>query len=419
MKHQLILVGVNHKSAPIWLREKFHSELDQIKHRLNLMTGNGSRIREAVILSTCNRIEVYALSYENENTSNSLLSMLSEWGRTPTDELARHAYTLFDDAAARHLFAVASGLDSLILGEQQIQLQVRNAVRIAKEAGASGHVLSELFQSADRSATRVRKEIGLAFDGSSVSSAAISLLTSRYPNVESVLIVGAGKMMTLAADKLKSAEKREILIANRTPQRAEALARRVSGAPWPYEEISSALERVDAVIIFTSSNDYVIKAGDISSAILKRPNRELVLLDGSVPRNIDPQATEISGVHLYNIDDLAPFTNVKLPEHKMSEASLIIDADVTKFFAKLRSYQANDTLRELHQLAEEIRQRELSRALNRMDKISRRQKVIIDILTRRIINKLLYEPTARLKEHAGNGDGESFDLAIRELFAIS
>jgi glutamyl-tRNA reductase len=233
-----------------------------------------------------------------------------------------------------------------------------------------------------------------------------------------LLIVGAGKMIRLAADELKSSEKREILIANRTFQRAEALATRVSGAPWPYEEIPSALERVDAVIIFTSSNDYVISAGDISSAIHKRPKRELILIDGSIPRNIDPQATDIPGVHLYNVDDLAPFA-VKIPENRMSEASLMIGAEVTKFFAKLRSYQANDTLRELHQLAEEIRQRELSRALNRMDKISSRQREIIDILTRRIINKLLYEPTARLKEHAGNGDGESLDLAIRELFAIS
>lgn len=418
MKHQLILVGANHKSAPIWLREKFHCELDQIKYHLKLMT-DGSGIREAVILSTCNRIEVYALTYGNENTRNFLLTMLSDWGRTPTDELARHSYTLFDDAATTHLFAVASGLDSLIIGEQQIQLQVRNAAKIAKEAGASGRVLSELFHSADGSATRVRKEIGLEFDGSSVSSAAVSLLTTRYPNVNSVLIIGAGKMMTLAADKLKSAEKCEILIANRTSQRAAALARRVSGAPWPYEEIPSALERVDAVLIFTSSNDYVINAGHISSAIQKRPNRELILIDGSVPRNIDPQAAEISGVHLYNIDDLAPFAEVKIPECKLTEASLTIDAEAAKFFAKLRSYQANDTLRELHQLAEEIRQRELSRAFNRMDNISNRQKEIIDILTRRIINKLLYEPTARLKEHAGNGDGESFDLAIRELFAIS
>jgi len=418
VRHKLVLVGINHKSAPIWLREKFHCDPDQIKYRLSMLTGNRSRIGEAVILSTCNRIEVYALTYGNEN-GQSLLAMLSDWGRTPTDEIARHVYTLFDAAAATHLFAVASGLDSLILGEKQIQFQVKSAAKIAKEAGASGSVLSELFQCADHSATRVRKEIGLDVDGSSVSSAAILLLDSRYPNTNSMLIVGAGKMMTLAADKLNSAEKREILVANRTSQRAEALARHVSGAPWPYEEIPSALERVDAVLTFTSSNDYIIDAGDISSAMQKRRNRELILIDGSVPRNIDPQAAEISGVHLYNIDDLAPFAEVQISENMISGASSIIDAGVVKFFAKLRSYRANDTLRELHQLAEEIRQTELSRTFNRMDKISSRQKKMIDILTKRIINKLLYEPTARLKEHAGNSDEEAFDLAIRELFAIS
>lgn len=226
-------------------------------------------------------------------------------------------------------------------------------------------------------------------------------------------------MMTLAADKLNSTEKHEILVSNRTAQRAEALARLVSGTPWPYEEIPSALERVDAVLTFTSSNDFIISAGDISSAMQKRPNRELILIDGSVPRNIDPKAAEILGVHLYNVDDLAPFAQVQNPENRLSEASLIIDAEVAKFFAKLRSYRANDTLRELHQLAEQIRQTELSRAFSRMDKISSRQKKMIDILTRRIINKLLYEPTARLKLHAGNGDEEAFDLVIRELFAIS
>jgi len=382
------------------------------------MTGNGSGIREAVILSTCNRIEVYALTYERkENTSTLLLTMLSDWGRTSVDELAKHAYTLNDEAAASHLFAVASGLDSLVLGEQQIQLQVRNAVKISEEACASGRVLSELFHTADRFATRLRKEIGLGFDGSSVSSAAISLLTSHCQKANSLLIVGAGKMITVAADRLK-ATIHEILITNRTPQRAEALAKCMSGIPWPFDEIPSALERVDAVLTFTSSNEYVISAADISLAIQKRSNRELILIDGSVPRNIDPQAAVISGVQLYNIDDLAPFAG-KIPEHKILEAGLMIDQEVSKFSTKFRSYQANDTLKELHQLAENIRQEELSRALNRMAKFSNRQKEIIDVLTRRIINKLLYEPTACVKEHAGRGDGESFDLIIRELFAIS
>ncbi len=416
MKQQLILVGANHKSAPIRLREKFHCDVNQIKYRLRLI--KESRIREAVILSTCNRIEVYALAYDNEDASKSLFAMLSEWGRTPIEELSRHAYTLFDDSAVTHLFEVASGLDSLALGEQQIQVQVGNALKIAQEVDASGAFLSELFYAADRAAKKVRKQMGSEFEATSVSSAAISLLTSGFPNVHTVLIVGAGKMVTLAADKLKSSGEYEILIANRTYQRAEALARRVSGAPWPYDELPSALKRIDALLIFTSANDYLINAEDISSAIQKRPNCELVLIDGSVPRNIDPDSARLAGVHLYNIDDLAPLADVKISESRKHEAKLTINAEVAKFFTKLRSYQANDTLRELHQLAEEIRQSELKRAFNRMDRLSNHQREIIDALTRRIVNKLLYAPTLRLKEHAGNGDAESLDL-IRELFTIS
>jgi glutamyl-tRNA reductase len=197
------------------------------------------------------------------------------------------------------------------------------------------------------------------------------------------------------------------------------LARRLSGTLWPYEEIPSALERVDAVLTFTSSNNYVINTRDVASAMSKRQNRELILIDGSVPRNIDPQVSKISGVHLYNVDDLASFVEVKLPNDRMSAATAAIKVEVVKFFARLKSYQVNDTLKELRRLAEEIRERELSRALNRMDRISDHQKEIIDLLTRRIINKLLHEPTTRLKEHASNGDGEAFDVLVRELFAIN
>jgi len=417
IEQRLVLVGANHKSAPIWLREKLHCDFGQISDRLSAITRNGSGIREGVILSTCNRIELCVVADGNEN-GQSLLTLMSDWARTSKDELARRVYTLFDAAAARHLFSVASGLDSLILGEQQIQLQVKDAIRIAKQAGTSGNILSELFQSADRSATRIRTKFGFGLDGTSVSSAAILLLSSKYPNINSILIVGAGKMMSLAADKLNLMKKSEILVANRTLQKSQTLARRISGTSWPYEQIPSALERVDAVLVFTSSSEYVITTEDISSALRKHPARELILVDGSMPRNIDPRTAEIQGVHLYNIDDLVPFVELQIPEFTLAQARLMIEEEVSKFFTRLRSRRANDTLRELHQLAEEIRQTELSRALNRMDKVSSQQKKMIEVLTRRIINKLLYEPTARLKKRAGDGDA-AFDLAIRELFAIS
>ena len=225
-------------------------------------------------------------------------------------------------------------------------------------------------------------------------------------------------MMTLAVDNLASMTDCEILVTNRTIQRAEALAKRLGGKVWPFEQLYSALEGVDAVLAFTSSNEHVVRAKDLEPIMVKRGNRELILIDGSVPRNIDPQVNRILGVQLYNMDDLAPYVEARSNDGSVSNANKAIRAEVEKFYARLRSYQAIDTLKDLRRIAEEIRVHELSHALNRMDKISNRQKEIVDLLTRRIINKLLYEPMTRLKEHASNGDGETFDALVRELFAI-
>lgn len=414
---QLVLVGTNHKFATIQLRERLNLGTNEIKDHLRFLAkGNG--IVEAVILSTCNRTEVYAVTDGRQNVSKYITEMMSKWSNIQHDELTKHVYTLFNDETVAHLFAVASGLDSLVIGEQQIQMQVRSAAKLAEEAGTIGRTLIELFQSVYRVASRIREESSLGFGRASVSSAAVSLLNYRLPRAHSILIIGAGKMMKLAAENLASIKKCEILVTNRTTQRAEALAKRLGGMVLPFEEIPSALERVDAVLAFTSSNNYVIRSKDIKLAMVKRNNRELILIDGSVPRNVDPEVVGISGVQLYNVDDLAPFVENGSSDGSISNANLVIKSEVEKFCARLRSYQANDTIKELWKVAEEIRVRELSRALNRIDKISTRQKEIVDLLTRRIVNKLLYEPTSRLKAHASNGDVETFDALVRELFAI-
>jgi glutamyl-tRNA reductase len=415
---QLLMVGTNHKFAPIQMREKLNFGVNEIKDWLSILTRNGSGIDEAVILSTCNRTEIYAVTDGSQNTSKYLTEIMCKWSGMPYDELTKHVYILFSEEAVGHLFAVASGLDSLVVGEQQIQIQVRNAARMANEVGTMGRFLNELFQSAYRAASRVRKESGLGLDRASVGSAVVSLLNSRLPSARSIIIIGAGKMMTLAVDNLASMTECEILVTNRTIERAEALAKRLGGKVWPFEQLYSALEGVDAVLAFTSSNEHVVRAKDLEPIMVKRGNRELILIDGSVPRNIDPQVNRILGVQLYNMDDLAPYVEARSNDGSVSNANKAIRAEVEKFYARLRSYQAIDTLKDLRRIAEEIRVHELSHALNRMDKISNRQKEIVDLLTRRIINKLLYEPMTRLKEHASNGDGETFDALVRELFAI-
>lgn len=411
----LIMVGTNHKFAPIPLREKLNFEPNKIKDYLNDLTRKGRGIVETVILSTCNRTEIYAVTEGDQNHSKNLIEAMSKWSGIQYDELTNHLYILHREEAVGHLFSVASGLDSLVVGEQQIQAQVRNAGKLAEETGTMGRLLRELFQSAYRAANRIREETGLGHDKASVGSAAISLMNSRLPHARSILIIGAGKMMTLAANRLESMTECEILVTNRTIQRAESLAKRLAGKVWPFEQLYSALERVDAVLAFTSSNEPVIRAKQLESVMAKRKGRTLVIIDGSVPRNIDSQAKGIPGVQLYNMDDLAPFVENRSSERVVSAANKAIKGEVDGFLARLRG---NDTLKDLRRIAEEIRTRELSRALNRMDKISNHQKEIVDLLTRRIINKLLYAPTTRLKEHASNGDGETFDALVRELFAI-
>ena len=262
----------------------------------------------------------------------------------------------------------------------------------------------------------------LGYADASVASASISLLNkaSKDNPIRSMLLLGAGKMIKLAVGGLSSLNLTEIWVMNRTTERAEELAKRVGGYVLPFNKMSESLEKTDAVLICTSSPSYVIKFDDLESAIRKRNGRPIILVDASVPRNVDPSAAMIPGVKLYNIDDLAPFveTDGKLSKARTEEGRKLIQVEVNDWCAHIEAYNANDTLKNLRKVAEEIREKELSRALRKLGSVSERERAIMDLLTRRIVNKLLYEPTARLKERTGHGDGEAYDEAIRELFGL-
>jgi glutamyl-tRNA reductase len=345
---------------------------------------------------------------------------MSKWSGIPTEELSEQVYTFHDNEAVKHLFTVAAGLDSLVLGEQQIQEQVKIAVREAAEIGTTGRILPELFQRAYRTATRVRKETGIGLDGGSISSAAVTLLKtiSQKDPIQTILLIGAGKMMNLAATDLSSLAN-QIWVTNRTTERAAVLAERVDGKLLPFDQIQNSLHQFDAILCFTSSSDHLISATDLKRAVGKCKNHRLILIDASVPRNFDPESAKIPGIQLYNIDDLAAHVTDHISsQNRILKAGSLIEKEVEDFEAHARVYNVNDTLKNLRSMAEEIRANELSKALLRMHNASERDKQIMDLLTRRIINKLLHEPTARLKEHASNGDGESYEAIIRELFAM-
>jgi glutamyl-tRNA reductase len=415
------MVGTNHRYAPIEVRERLSCQPQILRTRLKSLIADGKGVNNVVVLSTCNRTEIYAVCRDVTAATEYLIRELSNWSGIPAGELRNSLCAINDEEAVRHIFKVSSGLDSLVIGEQQIQGQVREAVRIADQADTSGRILSELFHRAYRIATIIRKETGLGNDGSSVSSAFVSLLgeISSQHELQSLLLVGAGKMITLAASDLSTVVKTEVLVANRTYQRAEDLAKRIGGKPIRFEQLSSAMESVDAVFTCTGSSDYLIKAIGLEAIMKKRSGRPLILIDASVPRNVEPTASMIRGVKLYNIDDLAPYVRVdELLRKQMISAEEMIEREISSFYTRIRLYNANEVLRELRKMAEDIREKELSRTLRKMGRLSEHEKEILDLLTTRIVNKLLYEPTVRLKEHISNGDGETYESLVRELFAI-
>jgi glutamyl-tRNA reductase len=419
---RLQVVGVNHRQARVEIRERLCCPAEKLPSRLHAIIQGNKNIMEAVILSTCNRTEIYTLSSNDASVAEYVTKMMSDWSGIPVAKLKQHSNLLLGEEAVRHLIAVTSGLDSLVVGEQQIQDQVKEASKVAGQAGTSGRFLSELFKYAYRAATNIRKETNVGLERPSVGSAAVSLLkrvSSDHP-ISSILLVGAGRMISLATEDLAAFSKTEVWVGNRTIQRARKLAERVGGKPLQLEQIQTALQRVDAVLICTSSTGYLIKVEDMEAAMPNRGDRPIILIDASVPRNIDPDVAKIPGIQLYDIDDLAPFVgeNQEPYRSKIVKAEELVRVEAKTFHARIRSYDANDTLKDLRRLAEEIREKELSRAMRRLGDISDREKEIVDILTCRIINKLLYEPSARLREHASNGDGEAYEAVIRDLFAI-
>ncbi len=418
---QLTMVGTNHKHAPIEVRERLWCPSESLPTRLRNIVSENKNIQEVVILSTCNRTEIYAISSRDPNPSVYLTNMMMSWCDIP--DLKECIYSLSGDEAARHLIMVASGLDSLVLGEEQIRDQVREAARTAARVGTIDRFLSGLFQHAYTAAAEIRNRSGLGPRGSSVSSAAIFVLKdlARESPINLILLVGAGKMISLAAEDLSTFPGIEVWVANRNFQRAKDLAARFRGKPIEFGEIPTALQKTDVVLTCTSSSDYIITAQDLERLMSKRGDRRLIVIDTAVPRNVDPAAERVPGIRLFNIDDLSPFVknNDQSTQTKITKAEEFAHREAEKFYARMRAYNAADTLKDLRRVAEDIREKELSRALRRLGNVPAREKEIVDLLTQRIVNKLLFEPTTRLKEHASNGDSETYEAVIRELFAIS
>jgi len=411
----LSVTGVSHHTCPIEVRERFALPEGSAPPPLD------GRTSESAWLATCNRTELYALS----DDPGAAEAVFAEALGVPPDLAERYRYTLDETEAARHLFQVASGLDSLVLGEHEILGQVRNALGAAREQGSAGPVLTRLFQDALTAGKRVRSETEISRWPVSMSGAAVSILLERQGlatlEPTSVLVVGAGEMARGVARCLKGMDARELAIANRTDGRARDLARETGGEALAWPLAPETLARFDAIVSCTSAPGFVLTREMVeATARHLPPERSIHLVDLAVPRDIDPEAASIGAVHLSNLDDARDIVDDSLSrrsEH-IEPAERIIEEQIACFREWTAARSASDSIRVLKERADSIRQRELDWVMPKLAGLSESERAAVEQFSSRLVNKLLHTPTLRLRETAGRDEGDALGDLLQRVFGL-
>ncbi|HEX6988691.1 MAG TPA: glutamyl-tRNA reductase [Bacillota bacterium] len=415
----VVVVGMNHRTAPIEVRERL-ALTDEARQAFSGSVGALASVDEHAILSTCNRLEVYAVVTRYHEALEHLVDLMARRADMRSDTLLSYLYNFHHHQAARHLFRVACGLDSMILGETQILGQVRDAYQAAQRDGTVGTVLHELFQRALRLGKRVHSESGLSRHAASVSSAAVELARRRLGDLKgrTVLVIGAGDMAELAADILHG-QGAAVLVANRTAGRAEELAARFEGAAVALAELPQALARADIAIVSTAAPGHLLTAETVALAAAGRRS-PLLLIDISMPRNIEPAAGQVPGVSLYHIDDLQAVVeeNLRRREQEIPGVEAMVQDEVAGFSRWFEELYVVPLIRSLRLYAEEIRREEVDRLLARMPELDARQRRLVEAATASMVKRLLNEPTVRLRRYAGRDEAEMYVQALGDLFNL-
>jgi len=412
----ILVVGTNHKTAPIEVREKLALTSNQLEREHHLLT---NYIDQGVILSTCNRSEVYALVSDPEDGRREIERFFKEYRDVSLNEFSDCLYTYFQEDAVRHLFRVSSGLDSMILGDEQIRGQVCQALKVAQAGGSLRHPLLRLFQQALRVSRRVRNESGIDKYGASASRASVVLAREVFGEIGtcSVLIIGAGQTGRLTAKAMRDSNVQQLTIIGRTYEKAAALADRFNARVAPFDRLIECLASSDIVISSTGASGFILGFNEVREAMQGREHRPLLLIDIAVPRDIDPQVKSLGNVFLYDIDDLEAVSAPDIGEKqkKLSKAAAIIDSEVAKLMEWWHALEVMPTIIALRGKAENIRQKEVNKNLGRMSELSEEEWTRIDALTRSIVNKILHYPTVCLKD---SNRGLRHQLMVEELFAL-
>ncbi len=418
----LSCLGLNHTTAPLALREQIAFNDDQARLALACLRRCGERYRlsELVILSTCNRMELYAAGPTDKPPA--LEAFLNETRPAALDELAPHLYRLEGAAVAWHLFRVAAGLDSLVLGEPQILGQVTRALELARSQEAAGPLLNRLFQSAIHAGKRARAETSISRNPASIPSLAAGLAERATPTLPTahIVVLGAGEMAELTVEALRKRGAGRIAVVNRSPRRADELAARWSAQTIPFEALDQALAQADILIASTSAPHTVVEAGMVQAAMRIRPARPLTLIDIAVPRDIDPQASAIPNVQVHDIDALSAHLDRSLAE-RAAEAPLveaILAEELDAFLAFLHSQEMLPLIADLRRQADAIRRAELEKTLRRLPDLSPDEQARIEALTVALVNKLLNPATQRLRAEAACPYAREYATVARTLFGV-
>jgi glutamyl-tRNA reductase len=418
----IVLVGINHKSAPVEVRELLAFTEEACSTGLRTLV-DGEVVREGLIVSTCNRVEVLAAT-ANERLSESIERVsrfLSKTDSLPPSSFQSHLYQHTDDEAIRHLFRVTSSLDSMVVGEPQVLGQVRRAYSIAVEAGTAGRILNRLVHHAFRVAKRVRTETGIGANAVSISYMAVELGKKIFNSLEghTALLIGAGEMAELSARHLLNAGVSRVLLANRTGERAERLAEELGGETVNFEELPRHLGEADIIICSTAADQYLITEQMVRDALGKRRNRPSFFIDISVPRNIDPAVGKLPNVFVFDIDDLEAVisSNIREREREAERAELIVESEIMQFQQTLRVLDIGPTIGALRNKLHDIAKSELTRQRTRLGPLTAEQERAVEALLVSTVNKISHPLLSHMRRSYDSSDAEAIQ-AWRDIFGL-
>ncbi|HEY4002914.1 MAG TPA: glutamyl-tRNA reductase [Candidatus Xenobia bacterium] len=415
---EIVLIGVNHKTAPVETRERLAIVDSRLESSLQSLVRRPG-LQESVILSTCNRSEFYATGEAADDVAGQMMGYLQDEHGVPPEALARHHYHLVNDQVARHLFTVSCGLDSMIPGEGQILAQVRKAYQSAQTLQTTGTIFNKLFPWAVKVGKRARTETRIAQGAASIGFAAVELAKRVCGDLDGkhTLIAGAGKMGELTLKLLVHSGIKTVSVLNRTVERAERLAEKVGGDALPLTALKDTLVHADIAIFSTGAEEPVLTKADMVAVMRKRKNRPIFLIDIAVPRDVEARAGDLENVYLYNVDDLQSMVdqNVEERRREIARVEVIVGQELEEFVQYFRSLRAVPLIRGMRASFEQVRQQELEALLSRQN-VSPEERKRLETFSHALLQKLLHKPTANIKALAQKpGDGlealaEVFDL---------